>query len=111
MLNGRSVCDRVAEGDTELDDVGTSLLEGEQERDGRVPGGEAGGEERDEDRVVLLLALLKEIAKLLRHGLRLGEGGVGGGKVREKERRGECGLNESRGRRGATGIISPDMGY
>lgn len=34
VLNGRSVCDRVAEGDTELDDVGASLLEGEQERDG-----------------------------------------------------------------------------
>lgn len=72
VLDGRSVCDRVAEGNTELDDVGASLLEGEQERDGRVPGGEAGGEERNEDRVVLLLALFEEIAKLLRHGERWG---------------------------------------
>lgn len=61
LLDRRSVGLRIAEGHTQLNNVSAALLEAEQQRDRVGDGGVAGGEEGDEDGLILcILSLAKE---------------------------------------------------
>jgi hypothetical protein len=52
-LDNGSIGNRVGEGDTELDDIGSTSLQGQHQGDSAVGGGETGSEESDKDTTIV----------------------------------------------------------
>jgi hypothetical protein len=69
LLNGGAVSQGISEWNSELDNVGASLLQGEQDIDGILGLGVTGSDKGNKGSALLLLAVVEYLTKMGRHGV------------------------------------------